>query len=269
MGELRVCVAGITGWTGEAVAQGVLDAPGLRLSSGVARSAAGREHLGVPVYGTVEEALDSGDGVDVLVDYTSHASVGAHVRAAVARGVNVVVGSSGLSAEEYKEIGDLAAKHGVGVVASGNFSLTAAMAQAAAKLAARHLPHWEIIDYASDGKPDAPSGTARELAEQLSQIRRPEYAIRPEDTAGHPEARGASVSDVQVHSVRLPGFVLAVETVFGLPDERLVIRHDAGSSPAPYVAGTLLAVRAAAGRPGLVRGLDTLLLDGPVPADAG
>jgi 4-hydroxy-tetrahydrodipicolinate reductase len=215
------------------------------------------------VYGTVEEALDAGDGPDVLVDYTSHASVGAHVRAAVTRGVNVVVGSSGLSAEEYEEIGDLAGKHGVGVVASGNFSVTAAMAQAGAKLAARHLPHWEIIDYASDRKPDAPSGTARELAEQLAAVRRPEYAIRPEDTAGHPEARGADISDVRVHSLRLPGFVVSVEAVFGLPDERLTIRHDAGGSAAPYVAGTLIAVRAAAGRTGLVRGLETLLLDAP------
>jgi 4-hydroxy-tetrahydrodipicolinate reductase len=41
----------------------------------------------------------------------------------------------------------------------------------------------------------------------------------------------------------------------------LTIRHDAGSSATPYVAGTLLAVRAAPRRAGLVRGLDTLLLD--------
>jgi len=260
--ELAVCVAGLTGWTGQAVAQGVRDEPDLRLHCGVARSAAGTEHLGVPVYATVAEALDAG-GVDVLVDYTSHSAVGANVRAALERGVPVVVGSSGLSGEDYEQIAELATRHGVGVVASGNFSLTAALAQAAAKLAARHLPHWEIIDYASAQKPDAPSGTARELAEQLAAIRAPEYAIRPEQTAGHPEARGAAIEDVQVHSVRLPGFVLSVEAIFGLPDERLTIRHDAGSSATPYVAGTLLAIRAAARRTGLVRGLDSLLLEAP------
>ncbi|HEY3714522.1 MAG TPA: 4-hydroxy-tetrahydrodipicolinate reductase [Jatrophihabitantaceae bacterium] len=262
MAVLNVCVAGVTGWTGEAVARGVRDEPDLQLRCGVARSAAGREHLGVAVYATVAEALDAG-GVDVLVDYTSHAAVGANVRQAVERGVSVVVGSSGLSGEDYEQIAELAVGHGVGVVASGNFSLTAAMAQAAAKLAARHLPHWEIIDYASAQKPDAPSGTARELAEQLAAIRRPEYAIPPEQTAGHPEARGAAIADVQVHSVRLPGYVIAVEAIFGLPDERLTIRHDAGSSATPYVAGTLLAIRAAAGRTGFVRGLDSLLLEAP------
>jgi 4-hydroxy-tetrahydrodipicolinate reductase len=50
---------------------------------------------------------------------------------------------------------------------------------------------------------------------------------------------------------------------FGLSDERLTIRHDAGSSAAPYVAGTLLAIRALRDRVGLTRGLDTLLLGGP------
>jgi 4-hydroxy-tetrahydrodipicolinate reductase len=84
-----------------------------------------------------------------------------------------------------------------------------------------------------------------------------------DQTSGHVEARGATVAGTQVHSVRLPGFVVSTEVVFALPDERLVIRHDAGSTPAPYVAGTLLAIRATAGRTGLVRGLDTLLLGPP------
>jgi 4-hydroxy-tetrahydrodipicolinate reductase len=48
--------------------------------------------------------------------------------------------------------------------------------------------------------------------------------------------------------------------VFGLPDERLTIRHDAGGTPEPYVAGTLIAVRRVPGLVGVTRGLDTLLL---------
>jgi 4-hydroxy-tetrahydrodipicolinate reductase len=54
--------------------------------------------------------------------------------------------------------------------------------------------------------------------------------------------------------------VVSTEVVFGLPDERLSIRHDAGSTPTPYVGGTLVAIRAVVGRAGLTRGLDTLLL---------
>lgn len=65
-----------------------------------------------------------------------------------------------------------------------------------------------------------------------------------------------------MHSLRLPSFVVSTEVVFGLTDERLSIRHDAGSTAAPYVEGTLIAIRAVRDRVGLTRGLDTLLLGG-------
>lgn len=146
------------------------------------------------------------------------------------------------------------------MVAAGNFSITAAMAQAAAVLVARYLPQWEIIDYASADKPDAPSGTARELAERLAAVRQPHAAVPVDRVAGVREARGATVGGAQVHSLRLPSFVVSTEVLFALPDERLSIRHDAGGTPRPYVAGTLLAVRAVRTVIGLVRGLDTLLL---------
>jgi 4-hydroxy-tetrahydrodipicolinate reductase len=164
------------------------------------------------------------------------------------------------AADDFAEIDRAADDAGVGVIASGNFSLTAAMAQAAALLVARHLPYREIIDYASAGKPDAPSGTARELAERLGEVRPNSVDVPVERTRGFAEARGATVAGTQVHSLRLPSFVVSTEVVFALPDERLSIRHDAGGTPVPYVGGTLLAVRAVVGRVGLTRGLDTLLL---------
>ena len=172
----------------------------------------------------------------------------------------VVVGSSGLTADDFEEIDAAAREREVGVVAAGNFSITAAMCQAGALLAARHIPQWEVIDYASAKKPDVPSGTARELAERLGQVRRPEIGRPIEEIQGPREARGATVGGTQVHSVRLPSFVVSTEVVFGMADERLTIRHDAGSSPEPYVQGTLLAVRRAPGLTGVTRGLDTLLL---------
>jgi 4-hydroxy-tetrahydrodipicolinate reductase len=251
---IAICIAGATGWTGAALVEGVLAADDLELRSGVSRSAAGQQVGGAPAFATVAEALD---GVDVLIDYTAHDVVKANVLAAITGGVGVVVGTSGLSAADYEEIDAAATAAGVGVVAAGNFSLTAALAQAAALLVAPHLPHREVIDYASAGKADVPSGTARELAERLGAAP-PARSLA--DTAGPIEARGATVGGVQVHSVRLPSFVVSTEVVFGLPDERLTIRHDAGGTPAPYVAGTLLAARAVPGRVGLTRGLDRLLL---------
>ncbi len=209
------------------------------------------------VRASVDDALD---GVDVLVDYTSDEVVRDNTLAAVRRGVSVVVGTSGLSADDFTVIDRAAREAGVGVVAAGNFSLTAAMAQAAALLVARHLPYREIVDYASAAKPDAPSGTARELAERLSEVAANSLDVDPAHTRGQVEARGTSIAGTQVHSLRLPSFVVSTEVLFALPDERLSIRHDAGGTPTPYVSGTLLAVRAVTARVGLTRGLDTLLL---------
>lgn len=265
---MRICIAGATGWTGRALVAGVREAADLTLHAAVSRSAAGQDlgqalggpASGVPVYATVGEALAE---IDVLIDYTAVDVVKAHTLTAIASGVAVVIGTSGLTAEDFAEIDRTATARGVGVVAAGNFSLTAAMAQAGALLAARHLPQWEIIDYASATKPDVPSGTARELAERLAEVRRPTLGRSIDQLQGPREARGASVAGVQVHSVRLPSFTVSTEVVFGLPGERLTIRHDAGGSAEPYVAGTLIAARAAPDRVGLTRGLDTLLLDDP------
>jgi 4-hydroxy-tetrahydrodipicolinate reductase len=264
---INVCIAGATGWAGRTLVDGVLEADDLSLRSAVSRSGAGKDlgivlgggTLGVPVFATVAEALD---GVDVLIDYTSHTSVKTNTLTAIERGVAVVIGASGPTAADYAEIDAAAREHGVGVISAGNFSITAAMAQAAAMLVARHLPQAEIIDYASDTKADAPSGTSRELAERLAEVRTPVVTRPLDEIDGLREARGAAVAGVPVHSVRLPSFSVSTEVIFGLPDERLTIRHDAGSSAAPYVSGTLLAVRLVIGRVGLTRGLDTLLLQG-------
>lgn len=129
-------------------------------------------------------------------------------------------------------------------------------------MAAKYVPDVEVIDYASAKKPDAPSGTARELAEALADIRGASTAKPQSEVSGVPETRGGAVGaapGVQVHALRLPSYILSCEALFGLPDERLTIRHDAGSSAAPYVAGTLLAIRHVVNIKGLVRGLDSLI----------
>lgn len=251
----RVCVAGSTGWTGRAVAAGVEAAVDLELVSGVSRSAAGKEN---GVYATVAEALAAAPA-DVVVDFTSAEAVKGNVDAALDAGVSVVIGSSGLTSSDYDEIDARARSAGVGVIAAGNFSLLAALLLRSAAEVARHVDAWEIVDYSSAGKSDVPSGTSRELAERLAQVREPALGHPLGALQGPVEARGATVGGTQVHSVRLPSFTVSTEIVFAAPGERLLLRHDPGESPEPYVAGTLYAIRAVRGRVGLTRGLDQLL----------
>ncbi len=250
-GVIRVSVAGITGWTGAAVAAAIDAADDLELVSGVSRSDPAHDS-------SVAEALERVPA-DVLVDFTHATAVKGNVLAALERRVAVVVGSSGLSTEDYDEIDALSRTQGVGVIAAGNFSLTAALLLRFSTEAARHLDSWEVIDYASATKADAPSGTARELAERLATVGAPAQPVPPGQVLGAPDARGATVAGTQVHSLRLPSFVVSTEVVFASRGERLSIRHDAGDTTAPYVAGTLLAIRAVGGRVGLTRGLDRLL----------
>jgi 4-hydroxy-tetrahydrodipicolinate reductase len=174
----------------------------------------------------------------------------------------VVIGTSGLTADDYREIDAAARKAGRGVIAAGNFSITATLLTRFAVEAAKYVPDVEVIDYAYQGKPDVPSGTTRELAERLAAVRAAGTSVPVADIIGPKDARGAAIGQgqpVQLHSVRLPSYVIAAEAIFGATDERLTIRHDAGSSATPYVAGTLLAVRKVVGTVGLTRGLDSLI----------
>lgn len=265
---LRIVVAGATGWVGRALVPAIAAASDLELAAAVARSAAGADAgtatggttLGVRLAATLEEALATPS--DVVIDYTKPHVVKGHTLAALAAGRHVVIGTSGLAAEDYEEIDAAARAAGRGVIAAGNFSITATLLRKFALEAARLVPDVEIIDYASAKKPDTPSGTGRELAEALSAVRLPGTSKPVDELSGLKETRGATVArptPIQVHSVRMPSYVLACEAIFGAPDERLVIRHDAGSSAAPYVAGTLLAARKVVERIGLTRGMETLI----------
>lgn len=262
---IRVCLAGATGWAGSELARGIARAEDLELVAAVGRRHAGRDLASVlgepvpscPVFATVEEALAIES--DVLVEFTKPGAAKANVLAGLARGVHVVVGTSGLTDDDFAAIDTAARAKTRGVLACGNFALTAVLLQRFAEMAAKVVPQWEIIDYASDRKIDAPSGTVRELATRLARIRSPNVTVPVDHTVGRPDARGATVAGSQVHAVRLPSFVISAEVIFGMPEQRLTIRHDAGNSALPYVDGALLAIRRVSGLIGVHRGLDTVL----------
>lgn len=263
---INVCLAGATGWAGSELARGIAATDDVALVAAVSRTHAGRNlgevldepRLAAPLYATAAEAL-AARRPDVFVEYTKPGVAKANVLAALDAGAHVVIGTSGLTEADYAEIDGAARARGRGVLAVGNFALTVVLLQKFAEAAARLIPQWEIIDYAHDEKLDAPTGTARELAARLARVRPPEPTVPVADTVGERAARGATVSGSQIHSVRLPGYVIGAEIVFGMPDQRLTIRHDAGTSARPYVDGALVAIRRVATLEGLHRGLDAVL----------
>jgi len=257
--KTTVVLAGATGWAGSALAKGIAACDDLELVGAVSRSAAGRslgevlglEDLSVVVSGMVAEALASEP--DVFVEYTHPRVALGNVMAAIEAGANVVIGTSGLTSDDYGVIDEAAKGRGVGVLAVGNFAISAVLMMKFSEMAAVWIKDWEVIDYASASKVDAPSGTARELASRLS------GAVRPMEILGDRDARGATIEGTQVHSLRLPSYVIGVESIFGGSEERLTLRYDAGPGAEPYVAGGLLAIRKVGGLVGLHRGLDTVM----------
>jgi 4-hydroxy-tetrahydrodipicolinate reductase len=257
---IRVCLAGATGWAGSALARAVAETDDIAVVAGISRTHAGKNlgtvldepRLACLVYATADEALAA--PCDVFFEFTKPEVAKGNVMAALQHGAHVVIGTSGLSEADYADLATAAEEHRRGVLAVGNFALTVV-----AEMAARHIPQWEIIDYALDSKVDAPSGTVRELAFRLSQVRSSELTVPLAETQGVSETRGARLQGSQVHSIRLPGYTISAEIIFGMPDQKLTLRHDSGSSALPYVDGALLAIRKVDSIVGLRRGLDSVL----------
>jgi 4-hydroxy-tetrahydrodipicolinate reductase len=264
--SIKVCLAGATGWAGSELARALAGTADVSLVAAVSRKHAGQklgDVLGEPrltctVYSSAAEAL-AANACDVFVEYTKLETAKTNILAALEHGAYVIVGTSGLTDDDFREIDAAARAKQRGVLACGNFALTVVLLHRFAEAAAKLIPQWEIIDYAHDDKVDAPSGTARELAARLGKVREPEITVPLDQTVGPREARGATLSGTQIHSIRLPGFVIGAEVIFGMPDQRLTIRHDSGSSARPYVDGALLAIRKVSGLAGLHRGLDSVL----------
>jgi 4-hydroxy-tetrahydrodipicolinate reductase len=265
MNKIKICVAGATGWAGSELSRGIFDSSDMDLVAAVSRRYAGKtlaeaigiEGLTTPIFGTVEAALITGP--DVFVEYTKLDVAKFHVLSALKSGAHVVIGTSGLSSADYDEIDGIAKAVNRGVLAVGNFAITAVLLQKFAEMAAKYIPNWEIIDYAHSDKKDAPSGTARELANRLSNVHEANLEVPLDKIDGLKESRGARLQGTQVHSIRLPGYVISIDAIFGMPDQKLILRHEAGSSAEPYVSGALLAIREVGNLVGLHRGLDSVM----------
>ena len=263
--NIRVCLAGATGWAGSALSSGVSKDPEMELVAAISRSHAGNDlgkvlgisGLDTPIFASADEAVAI--QIDVFVEYTKPELAKSNIITALTSKAHVVVGTSGLSDDDYQEIDAVAKKVRRGVLAVGNFAITAVLLQKFAEVAARYISQWEIIDYADSDKTDAPSGTARELANRLSRIRESYLDVPLEKTRGHVESRGIRLQGTQIHSVRLPGYVIAIDAIFGKHDQKLLLRHEAGASAQPYVDGALLAIRSVGNLVGLHRGLDKVM----------
>lgn len=201
--------------------------------------------------------LDEIDGADLVVDASTPAVSINVVRAAIERGLNVLVGTSGWSAERIALVRPLVDAAGTGAVFIPNFSLGSVIGTALAAAAAPFFPSIEIVETHRETKVDSPSGTAVRTAELIAAARHERGPV--ESPHVDQRARGQQVASVPVHSLRRPGVIARQETILSGPGEALTLIHDTVEPTAAYGPGIVVALAAARDARGVTVGLDALI----------
>ncbi|MGI9145156.1 MAG: 4-hydroxy-tetrahydrodipicolinate reductase [Chloroflexota bacterium] len=243
---IRLVVAGATGRVGRVMMDGLARQPGLSVIGGFGSTNAHQE---------LERLAPE---AEVLVDFTNGHAAPDLLQAAVAAGLHVVSGTSGLLPESLDALDAALHTAGKGGLWAANFAIGGALMMHFARVAARFMDAAEVIEMHHDAKVDAPSGTAIQTARDIRQAHGsdlPDPQVKRLTLEG---ARGAVDGGVRIHSIRLPGFNAHQEVLFGSLGQVLTIRHDALGREA-YLPGVVLAVREVPKQVGLIRGLDTLM----------
>jgi 4-hydroxy-tetrahydrodipicolinate reductase len=243
---IRVVVAGATGRVGRVMMDGLAQQPDIAVVGGFGSS------------NSQQQLAELAPQADVLVDFTTGQAAPSMLLEAVAAGLHVVSGTSGLPAEALNELDAALSKAQRGGLWAANFAIGGALMMHFARVAARFMDAAEVIELHHDKKVDAPSGTAVQTARDIRAAHGrnlPDPEVERWTLEG---ARGAVDGGVRIHSVRLPGFNAHQEVLFGSLGQILTIRHDALGREA-YLPGVALAVREVPKRVGLIRGLDTLM----------
>lgn len=269
---IPVVVNGATGKMGREVVKAVAQAPDMTLIGAIDRNpeyigkdigeVVGCGALEVPVLNELESTLCMAaqeKQVGVMVDFTHPKSVYNNVRAAIAYGVRVVVGTTGMTPAQIQELAEFADKASTGCLIIPNFSIGMVLLQQAAIQASQYFDHVEIIELHHNQKADAPSGTAIQTAQMLAELGKTYNPPSVEESEKIPGARGSVTDDgIRIHSIRLPGLIAHQEVIFGAPGQVYTLRHDT-SDRSCYMPGVLLSIRKVLQLKSLVYGLEKIL----------
>ena len=270
---IRVAVCGVAGRMGREVVRAVTEADGMEIVAAIDRheigadagTLAGIGASGIEIESDLEAALTR-TSPDVMVDFTIPGQVMENLAVAVALGVSPVIGTTGLSAEQFDALDKAAKLKKIGAFFAPNYAIGAVLMMQFAAQAAKFLPDVEIIELHHEKKLDSPSGTALLTAQKIAEARSKSPLAALENTIEKiPGARGADYDSIAIHSVRLPGYVAHQEVIFGGLGQTLTLRHDSLDRRS-FMPGVVLAVRKVRAWNGLIIGLEKLLFEVPSPS---
>lgn len=247
---INVAVCGANGRMGQAVIKAVEAAEDMALVA--------RIDVNNGEFATIADAKDSVN-IDILVDFTQPSSVYENALYCLNNGINIVVGTTGLSDVQIEELKKLSTSQNTGCLIAPNFSTGAVLMMMFAKMAAKYFNNAEIIELHHNQKKDAPSGTAVKTAKMMAEVNENFTFGNCPEVETIEGARGAnSYSNIHIHSVRMPGFMASQEVVFGSSGQTLRIRHDSTDREC-YMNGVLLSIRYVNEHKEFVYGLENIL----------
>nr|WP_154663042.1 4-hydroxy-tetrahydrodipicolinate reductase [Bacillus massiliigorillae] len=213
--------------------------------------------ISAPIYSDIEKCFQEVQA-DVLVDLTTPEVGMHHTVTALQHGVRPVVGTTGFSQDDLKELEQLCAKTGLGCIIAPNFAIGAILMMKFSQMAAKYFQDVEIIELHHDQKLDAPSGTAVKTADMIREVRETKQQGHPNEKETIPGARGANIDGMHIHSVRLPGLIAHQQVLFGADGQTLTIRHDSYNR-ASFMSGVKVAVENVMKLDVLVYGLENII----------
>ena len=198
--------------------------------------------------------------IDVLVDFTQPKSIYENAQYCLNNGINIVIGTTGLSDEQIANLKSLSKQNKVSCLIAPNFSTGAVLMMMFAKQAAKYFDNAEIIELHHNQKKDAPSGTAVKTALMMSEASEKSFVTGncPETETIKGARGGISYSDIHIHSVRMPGYIASQEVLFGSSGQTFKIRHDSMNREC-YMPGVLMAVKHVMTKPEFIYGLENIM----------
>jgi len=248
---MKVAVSGAMGRLGSIVAKGVANAEDMQLS--------GVYDPGHPGQIVAEMEIDTSMEnieADIVVECSHPDAVMENLKRWHAKGVSVVVGTSGFSEQRIEEVKSFWTNTDTSCLIVPNFSIGAVLMMRFAEIASAYFDSAEIIERHEDTKPEAPSGTALATAMRMGKVRNQTDEIESHEIAKG--ARGGLVSGVRVHSLRMKGLLSDQEIAFSNLGETFSIHHRSTSYES-FAIGALVAIRYADTIKGVAVGLDAAL----------
>lgn len=212
-----------------------------------------KQYTNYKIYNNLSnEALEN---VDSMIDFTTPNAVLNNILTALNNNVNCIIGTTGLSDEQIKIIETITKEKNLFTLIAPNFSIGAILMMKFSKIAAQYMQNVEIIEMHHDTKIDAPSGTALSTAKLISNEN---IKNNNEEKILLDGVRGGKHLNINIHSVRLPGFLARQDVIFGLLGQTLTISHNTISREA-FLPGIELAIKKSVQQKGFYFGLEKLM----------